>query len=556
MAQQPDQPADEQQPGNQAADQEKNQAADQDSDRKVSRSAFKVTLGGIISMVVGLGTQVAIAALFGAGTEMDAYFTAMVIPTYLQVVLLGGLSFVFIPTFIREEEAGSTDNAWALAGTFFWLTSGILLVVAIIGALFARPIIDLSAPGMPPDKAELTANMLVVLIFTVPMIGLAGLTEGIQHTRNDFLRPAMAPALGSIANVVVLLALYPSLGAMALAWSYLAFFIVRASVTIVPVLRHGWGRLIPLNDARVIEMARLIAPFIFFGILTRSTPLLERYFASALPDGALSYIGYATKVPNLITGVIGSSITVAIFPVMARAYTQRGKEGLVDTTEHGVRLTLAVALPVLALVSGAAVPLIGVLFERGAFTYQDTLAVAQIVGIVVLGDVVFRMLGNVQTRTFYVEKDTITVPVISSITAVLYIFLARFLVEQGGYVGLAWAKPIHAGLAIVILAALMLRRLKSFRVGALSRDILIYGVTSALAFGATWGIVSVTAFLPALVQLVAAGFVGGSLYMLLLFMLDRPTAISILEMGGVRIISERLGLLRLTRRYAVHTPPR
>jgi putative peptidoglycan lipid II flippase len=507
-------------------------------------------------MVVGLGTQIAIAALFGAGTEMDAYFTAMVIPTYLQVVLLGGMSFVFIPTFIREEEAGSPENAWALAGTFFWLTGGILLVIAIFGSLFARQIIELSAPGMPPDKAELTASMLQVLIFIVPMTGLAGLTEGIQHTRNDFLRPAVAPALGSIANVVVLLSLYPALDAMALAWSYLSFFAVRASVTIVPVLRHGWGRLMPVNDARVIEMARLIAPFIFFGILTRSTPVLERYFASDLPDGAMSYIGYATKVPNLITGLIGTSITVAIFPVMARTFTRSGKEGLASTAEHGVRLTLAVALPVLALVTGAAVPLITVLFERGAFNQQATLYVAQIVGVVVLGDVVFRMLGNVQTRTFYVTKDTITVPVISSLTALLYIFLARFLVEQGGYVGLAWAKPIHLGLGVAILAALMLRRLSAFRVGAMGKSILLYGVASALAFGVTWSIVAVTGFLPALVQFVAACFAGGSLYMLLLFWLDRPIAISILEMGGVRIISERLGLLRLTRRYAVPTSQR
>jgi putative peptidoglycan lipid II flippase len=552
MAQPPDQPADEQPSGDQAS----NQPRSQQSDQNVSRSAFKVTLGGIISMVVGLGTQIAIAALFGAGTEMDAYFTAMVIPTYLQVVLLGGMSFVFVPTFIREEEAGSSEHAWALAGTFFWLTGGILLLIALVGSLFARQIIDLSAPGMPPDKAELTANMLRVLIFIVPMTGLAGLTEGIQHTRNDFLRPAVAPALGSIANVVVLLLLYPSLGALALAWSYLSFFAVRASVTIIPVLRHGWGRLIPLNDARVLEMGRLIAPFIFFGILTRSTPILERYFASGLPDGALSYIGYATKVPNLITGVIGTSITVAIFPVMARTYTRDGKAGLAATAEHGVRLTLAVALPVLALATGAALPLITLLFERGAFTHQDTLAVAQIVGIVVLGDVVFRMLGNVQTRTFYVTKDTITVPVVSSITALLYIFMARFLVEHGGYVGLAMAKPLHLGLGVFIIAGLMLRRLETLHVGAIARSVLLYGLASVLAFGATWGIVAITGFLPALVQFVAACLIGGSLYMLLLFVLDRPIAISILEMGGVRIISERLGLLRLTRRYMAHTPQR
>jgi putative peptidoglycan lipid II flippase len=93
------------------------------TNRSVSRSAFKVTLGGFFSLLAGLASQVITAAFFGAGAEMDAYLTAMVVPLYLQAVLLSGLSFVFIPAFVNEEAKGNDENAWALAGTFFWLTS-------------------------------------------------------------------------------------------------------------------------------------------------------------------------------------------------------------------------------------------------------------------------------------------------------------------------------------------------------------------------------------------------------------------------------------------------
>ncbi len=60
----------------------------------------------------------------------------------------------------------------------------------------------------------------------------------------------------------------------------------------------------PLHDERVRELARLMWPFILVNILTRCTPLLERYFASGLPDGDLSYPGYATKVTTIIMNVL------------------------------------------------------------------------------------------------------------------------------------------------------------------------------------------------------------------------------------------------------------
>src|SRR3972149_4970947 len=58
------------------------------SNDTVSRSAFKVTLGGLISSIVGFGFQLALASLFGAGVDMDAFLTAMVVPLYLQAVLI------------------------------------------------------------------------------------------------------------------------------------------------------------------------------------------------------------------------------------------------------------------------------------------------------------------------------------------------------------------------------------------------------------------------------------------------------------------------------------
>jgi putative peptidoglycan lipid II flippase len=517
--------------------QETNNKPAEFSNNTVARSAFKVSLGGVFGLIARLGSQVVVAWIFGAGAEMDAFLTALVVPLYLESVLLAGLPFVLIPVFVQEETAGSEDEAWALAGTFFWLATGTLAVVAVGGSLFSPGIIALTAPGLSSAKAGLTAQMLAILMFAVPLTGLGSLTKGIQNARNRFFWPAMSSAIGSAGNVMTLLVLYPRMGPLALAWGYLVHAALGACVTVVPVVRHGWGRLIPLRDRRVHEMARLMAPFLLFGIVTHSTSVFERYFASGLPDGDLSYLGYANKISNIVMTLLGTGIATAVFPTMARAHAQNGEAGLVVKARYGFRLSLAVALPTWAILSAVPVPLITVLFERGSFQHAATLATSRIIPIVIISAVVFRMVGNLISRTFYVIKDTHTVPIVVAVTSVPYILLAKTFADTWGYVGLALAQPAYSGLGILVLSLLMIRKLRSLQAGRLLRDTLIYGGASLMAFVAARLACSALGFLPAPVQLLAASCVAGTLYLIVLFRVDREIAASILELTGVRRVA-------------------
>lgn len=508
------------------------------SNTTVSRSAFKVTLGGVFSLVAGLGSQVIIASLFGASAEMDAFFTALVIPVFVQTVLISGLSFVFIPAFVREETEGHADNAWALVGTFVWLVGVVLSLVAAAGVVLAPNIIAISAPGLDADKAALTAQMLAILMLSVPLNGLFSLTRGIQNARNSFFVPALAPAIGAVGNIVLLLLLYEVIGPLALACGFVVSTLLQAVVTMTPVVRHGWPEVKPLWDRQVIHMLRLVAPFVLFAILTSSTPLLERFFASDLPDGDLSYLGYANKIAMIVMTLIGAGISTAIFPAMARAYSQHGNEGLIERTEYGVRLSSAVALPALAILSALAVPLVTVLFERGAFNNTATLSVSLIVPLFLISEMTFRMVGNVIVRTFYVFEDTHSVPIVGAISTGIYIVLALLMVDNLGYVGLAAAKPLQGLFGMVVLTALLMYKLRGFHVFRLARDVVLYAGASLIAFGVAWFISDALAFWPALVQLIVAGGSAGVLYLLLLYRIDRSTTLAVLEMTGAKILGK------------------
>jgi putative peptidoglycan lipid II flippase len=515
-----------------------------DSQIQVSGAAFKVSLGGLVSLILGLGVQIVTAYFFGAGAEMDAFLTAVIVPLYLQLVLLGGLPFVVIPAFVNEEARGNDQDAWALANTFLRVTIVVFSLLAVIGCLSAFGIIELLAPGFSVQKSVMAAQMLAVMMFSVPFMGAAYLTAGVQNVHNHWFWPAAASAVGSAGNLLILVFFHGRFGAMTLAWGSLAAAILQASITMIPFIRRPGKHLLRLKDPRVIELGKLIAPFIFFGFFTCSKIPLERYFASTLPDGQLSFIGYASKIANIFVVLLASSIAAAIFPAMARAFAQNGLSGLVHQTDYGLKITLAVAFPAVAIISAIAAPLVSVIYERGAFDHQTTLSVVIIIPFVMVNELLFRMVNNIFSRTFYILKDTFTVNLIQSLTIIFYIYAAIELTKIWGYVGLAIAQLAQSGPALILLGWLLFRRIGSSSFLPLIEKMALYAVASLLAAASGWGVVRLLFLTSSFLQLLIGLVVAILVYLLLLNIFDHEIMSSVLEMSGltqiIRICQQKL----------------
>lgn len=508
--------------------------APENGNSSVTRPASKVMFGGILSLLGGLVSNVVIAAVFGAKADMDAYLTALVIPTYVQLVFYSSLSFVLVPAFIEAEAKKEEDDAWTLVGTFFWLTLIILLGLSVVCSLFSAQIISLTAPGFQEDKAKLASQMLAVLMFTTPFIGLGTLTAGIQNARRRFFWPSVAPAFGAFGNMIALLSLYPVIDSMALAWGFFTSTVIQAGFTILPLVFHGWKKIFPITDHRVVGVMKLMVPLILIGMLTSFTPVAERYFSSGLQDGQISYMGYVSKISSVFVVLLASGIATSIYPAMARAYAEGGVEALAEKNSFGLRLSFAVAIPSIMIVSAIAVPLISVLFERGAFEHADTIGVSLIIFPFLLKDVFFRMVANVFQRSFYVLKAPTSQLTIAAVFLIVYMATAGFFVDQWGYVGLVWAGAIKRALASLAVWILLSRRLPKTQQWNIVPYFLKYCCAASAAYICGRSIVLAMASVPAVFQMAVGGLIGSLLYLLVLYFIDREIFRSILDLSGVR----------------------
>src|SRR3989338_9813547 len=127
--------------------------------------AGSVTLGltTLVSYIFGLLRDRVFAQTFGASRALDAYNAAFLIPDLLfNILIASGIAAAFVPIFTElfysdKKRADEYTNSAISAAT------GIMIISAIVIAIFADSISILVAPGFGNEDLALVSKILRVL---------------------------------------------------------------------------------------------------------------------------------------------------------------------------------------------------------------------------------------------------------------------------------------------------------------------------------------------------------------------------------------------------------
>src|ERR1035437_4300675 len=187
------------------------------ANRQIARAAGTIMVAMILSQVASLAAKILIAHAFGTGMESDAFFAANRFSEILFNLVAGGaLGSAFIPTLTTLLSQDDRSGAWRLASALAnWVTL-ILTVLAILSAVFADQVVRyILAPAFSatsPEKQILTVQLLRLQLPSAVIFGLSGLVMGILNAHQNFLFPALAPAMYSFGLIIGAVVLAPAFG--------------------------------------------------------------------------------------------------------------------------------------------------------------------------------------------------------------------------------------------------------------------------------------------------------------------------------------------------------
>ena len=165
-------------------------------------------------------------------------------------------------------------------------------------------------------------------------------------------------------------------------------------------LRLGLPKMTP----ELKRLALIAAPAALAGGVVQINLLVGRQVASYF-DGAVAWLNYADRLYQLPLGVVGIAIGVVLLPDLSRRLRAGDEAGGKDAFNRASELSLALTIPAAAALMVIPLPLVSVLFERGAFTADDTAKTALAVAIYGLGLPAFVLQKTLQPL-YFAREDT------------------------------------------------------------------------------------------------------------------------------------------------------
>lgn len=415
---------------------------------KVGKRAGIVGFFTFLSRILGLVRDAVVAFFLGATATADAFYVAFRIPNLLRrLTAEGALTIAFVPVF-TEYLRQSREEGRKVAGIVFTYLSLFLVVVVLLGVIFAPYLVRLIAYGFTeePGKFELTVYLTRLMFPYIFLISLTALAMGILNSLKHFASPAASPILLNVF-IIIGAAVFskwfdePTLG---LALGVIVGGVAQLALQIPMLVKNGMLPRISFNyhHPGLKKLLVLMLPAAFGAAVYQFNVLIITFLASFLPNGSVSYLWYADRIAEFPLGIFAIAIATAVLPSLSDHAADKDIDSFKKTFRYGLKGALTIAIPAAVGLFIMSTQVVRLLFQRGEFDSMDTVMTAGALCMFVLGLPFLSAVRNI-VPAFFAMKDSKTPVAIACVVVVCNGILALILMKP----------MLHRGLALAVATA-------------------------------------------------------------------------------------------------------
>jgi putative peptidoglycan lipid II flippase len=432
----------------------------------LARDITTVGGGTLLSRLLAYARDAGIAALLGTGPISEAFFVVLQVVNFFRRLLAdGALNGAFVPIWLGLRRGAEGAVGAVAADTF---TRSTLLVIAFFSGIatlvvcaFARPIIDLIAPGFDVARSQAAALFLLGVSFYIPFAAAVAVLA------------AALNAEGKVRAVVVSTVSFNIVMLLGLAFAHGNSEHIRTAIWLIAaILAAGVVQFLITGTAWFFDHARAQRGFprvrvpdqthAFFrrvlpGLIAAGVPQLKLIAATAIVSStpaAVSWLYYANRLYELPLGVASVGIAAVMGPRIAAVRLSGGDGALAAAQSRACEIALGLALPAAAGFALLAPQIAGGLFQHGAFAARDTEAVS-IALIAICAGLPGHVLEKVFGAVSFAHEDTRT-PMFTALCALTAAIISGVsLFPQFGFIGVAAAIAISGWVGAALLGGIL-----------------------------------------------------------------------------------------------------
>jgi putative peptidoglycan lipid II flippase len=381
--------------------------------KAMAKNAFSG--GGVLLSVLLVGSagmallrDKVLAHTFGAGPDLDAFFTALILPQLiLEFLVVGGVVGPFLPLFVGlKGEAESTAREFARTV----LTLAILVMAITMGIIFifAPQTASFMAPGYSGAQLDEYATLLRIMCLGQIVFAASFVLGEVLVAERKFLTYGLGDLMYNVGIVLGALVLSTWLGIYGAALGVLIGAFGHLGVRLVGIYRTEFRprASLALRTKGIGEFLRLSGPKM---ISQPMGTLMLAYFASlasTLAPGSTTDFSFARNFQSVGESMVGLAFATAAFPALSAAVAAGDKRAFKRTfTTNLVTIGFfSTCIGIGLLIFGGLA--IGFLLSGGAFDATDVSQTTMILAILAIS-VPFESLVELYARGLFATHNTV-----------------------------------------------------------------------------------------------------------------------------------------------------
>jgi putative peptidoglycan lipid II flippase len=368
-----------------------------------------VAASTVAAGVLGVVSNVLIAARFGRGMVTDAFFMAQSLPLIFgKFFQTGPLQQVVMPIFLEARARGDASRAHRYAANMITVALVLFGAISVLLWIAAPWIVGLIAPGFDGERKLLTIALARPFVPVVLCMILVSLLTAFLNAFQRFAAPEWLARLPSVALIAVMIWGASSWGIEALVWALVAGSLVQLGLLWMDLARVG----VPYRPAWDLRQPQLrqtwqrLAPFVISSAAVQMQVIVHRLVTSTQPVGTLSALSYADRIVHFLGAVLGS-VSLVLFPRFIQDALASDRAQFRQRLERAVILVSLIAFPVAMSLIVFGRPLIGLLLERGRFDALATQETGLALGWLAIGLFAWGLWDLCKTAAYALQRPAI-----------------------------------------------------------------------------------------------------------------------------------------------------
>lgn len=430
-----------------------------------------VMIATILARALGFVREMTIAYKYGTSIYSDAFIAAFSLPDLLSNGFGAAVSTLYIPLYIKAINKDKKE-----ADSFNSITSILLLIIAsvivVLFSLFPNFAVRLFVSGFDDETMQLTVRLSRVMIFSSIPVLISQHYKAYSQIKKKYGWALLFECLINVSLIIGIIFVQKD------------WIIILAYIDVVAKLLYAvimflfsyknefkYSNTFSFKNDYFEELLKGVLPVLLANLILEINQIVDKNFASSLVTGTVSALNYSSKIINLITAILGTTIATIYFPAFAKKATQGDKIGLAESAYKLNSGILMFVIPIMLFIICYAQNIVTCLFGRGNFGQESILITTNCL-IFYSFTIIGANLRAVWNRIYNAELNT-RIPAINSvISVVINISLNFALVNVLQEKGLALATSIASVSTALLLIFFYKKQNKEYKIYKIGIDFL------------------------------------------------------------------------------------